>query len=185
MKSIFLIDYKDLNKELKEIIGEDLNINEYNARDKLRDLYFNRIMKLEKLNFIIDKTSQYQNEYSKVLDFENDKQVFYNATEILINIFNYEKDIIWSENWELVMDLVIRNDIQQILEDDIPNLIKISEKIESKNNYRVDVTGIVETIVSLFEIVDFDKINEDKFFNKINKEISIFLNDEEIEKLFL
>ena len=34
MKSIFLIDYKDLNKELKEIIGEDLNINEYNARDK-------------------------------------------------------------------------------------------------------------------------------------------------------
>lgn len=185
MKSIFLIDYKDLNKELKEIIREDLNINEYNARDKLRDLFFNRIMKLEKLNFIIDKTSQYQNEYSEVLDFENDKQVFYNATEILINIFNYERDIIWSENWELVMDLVIRNDIQQILEDDIPNLIKISEKIESKNNYRVNITSIVETIVSLFETVDFDKINKDKFFNKINKEISIFLNDKEIEKLFL
>jgi len=69
------------------------------------------------------------------------------------------------------MDLIIRNDIKQILKDDIPNLIKINAKIETKNNSRVDITSIVEIIVNLFETVDFDKISKIKFFNTINKEI--------------
>ena len=46
-----IIDYEDLNTEIKNIIGENLNINKNNARDKLRDLYFNRLKKKGKVKF--------------------------------------------------------------------------------------------------------------------------------------
>lgn len=171
MESLYIIDYDELNKRLKEIIGEDLEIDEKNAKDKIKKLYYDRMMRKEKLNYIIDNTSKYQNENSKILNFENDIKIFYNATEILLNLFNSENEIISIENYELVYELIVNTAIKEILKEDIPNLMKISEYIQEK-----DISNIVDCINNLFTTIDFDKINQTQFFTIINDEIEDFLN---------
>ena len=170
MKSI---DYEELNKRIKEITGEELSIDKNNANKKLKNLFFERIIKMSKLNYSIDSTSKYQKDNSKIIEFENDEKIFYNATEILLNVFNYEKDIILSENYNLFLELIISNDVQQILKDDIPNLIKISQYIQI--NFNIDIANIAENILNLFETIDYEKLTINDFFTIINDELERFL----------
>ena len=177
----YLIDYEELSKRISDIIGEDIEINENNAKEKLKNLYYTKSIKMMKLHFAVSKIDFIDEEYAELLEFETDKETVFHASAILFNVFNRDCQLIEQENVKLFFELIFSNEIQQILEDEMASLIKISDYIEEKNCKRIDVSEIIEAIFDLFFEIDIFKISEDEFFEEINKELEKMLSESKID----
>lgn len=177
----YLIDYNELNKRISDIVGENLEINEENAKEKLKKLYHTKSIRMLKLNLALSKIDEIDEEYLDLLEFETDKETVFHSGSILFNVFNRDFELIEKENIKLFFELIFNNEIQQILENELPSLIKISDYFEEKNCKRVDVTKIIDAIFDLFYVIDIFKISEDKFFEEMNKELDKFLSEKRID----
>lgn len=178
---IYLIDYENLSKRISEIIGEDIEIKEENAKELLKKLYYTRVIKMMKLNLALTHIDEIEEEHIEMLEFETDRETIYHTTAILFNVFNREYQLIEQENIKLFLDLICNNEIQQILKEEIPVLIEISNYIEEKKCKTIDVSDIIENIFDKFFFIDIFNIDEDKFFEEINKELEEFYKEGKID----
>ena len=178
---IYLIDYDNLSKRISEIIGEDIEIKEENARELLKKLYYTRVIKMMKLNLALTHIDEIEEEHIEMLEFETDRETIYHTTAILFNVFNREYQLIEQENIKLFLDLICNNEIQQILKEEVPVLIEISKYIEEKKCKTIDVSDIIENIFDKFFFIDIFNIDEDKFFEEINKELEDFYKEGKID----
>lgn len=178
---IYLIDYDNLSKRISEIIGEEIEIKEENAREQLRKLYYTKVIKMMKLNLTLTHIDEIEEEHIEMLEFETDRETVYHSTAILFNVFNREYQLIEHENVKLFFELICNNEIQQILKEEIPILIEISSYIEEKNCKSIDVSEIIEDIFDKFFFIDIFNINEDKFFEEINKELDKFFKEGKVD----
>lgn len=177
----YLIDYEELSKKISEIIGENIEITPENAREKLKKLYYTKVIKMMKLNLALTNVDEFDEEHAELLEFESDRETVYHSTAILFNVFNREYQLVEQENVKLFFELICSNEIQQILKEEIPILIKISNYIEEKNCKRIDVSEIIEDIFDMFFFIDIFNISEDKFFEEINKELDKFFTEGKID----
>ena len=185
MKNVeYKIDYIDLNKLLREIIGDELELDEKNANEKIRNLYFDKSKQMKKLDKIIKETEKNNNENYKALQFKNDVEIFKNASSILLNLFINESNILSIECNDLISELVLNDDIQQVLKDELPSLRKISEYIHSKENVTVDTTDMIGMIFETINNMDFEQLNEVEYFKKLDKAFKEFYEDGEVDEMF-
>lgn len=177
----YLIDYDNLSKRISEIIGEEIEIKEESAREQFKKLIHTKIIKMMKLNLALTHVDEFDEEHVELLEFETDRETVYHSAAILFNVFNREYQLIEQENIKLFFELICNNEIQQILKEEIPILIEISNYIEEKNCDKVDVSEMIEDIFDMFFFIDIFNINEDKFFEEINKELDKFFTEGKVD----
>lgn len=181
-------DYEQLNELFEDILGKDFEINELNAKEKIKEIYYDRALKIRKIYNLRDEIEEHHSNGVQIFDKSEDCKLFCNTmcnAEILLEK-QLEKTIM--ENIRLVINLIIDDNILEILEEDMPNLIEINNimnEIElEQDDFRCDLSDISEKILNIMEKEYIEDINKEELFTMINNSLKEFVNKEKIKELY-
>ena len=181
-------DYEQLNELFEDILGKDFEINELNAKEKIKEIYYDRALKIRKIYNLRDEIEEHHSNGVQIFDKSEDCKLFCNTmcnAEILLER-QLEKTIM--ENIRLVINLIIDDNILEILEEDMPNLIEINNimnEIElEQDDFRCDLSDISEKILNIMEKEYIEDINKEELFTMINNSLKEFVNKEKIKELY-
>ena len=80
--------------------------------------------------------------------------------------------------WALTEDIIIDSDIQFILKDDLPIIIKLNKFIESKKYKLPELEQLVENVINKLYTLKETELTESKMYIYLNAEIEKTLKEE-------
>lgn len=127
------IDLNNISKRLNEITDYLVDLKKETARVVIKQIYYNCFLNKLKLEDIFEILSEMREETNLRLQIELDKIIAKTSINNVLEILNEEINTAINVDIALIMYLITNEDIQAILEDDIPVLLNFTKILYSMN----------------------------------------------------
>lgn len=173
------IDYKKLNLKLERKIDTELILNKNNAREELGRYLLEKFKSVILASNSLAEATEIQQDFKQYTRNAGSQRIVSDA----VNILQVEIIKEYKRNKKILMDLletiIIDNDIQFILKDDLPIIIRLNKFIESKNYKLPDFEQLLDNILNKLYVLNKIELTEAKMFININAEIEKTLKEDE------
>ena len=172
------IDYKRINLKLERKIDTELILNKNNAREELGKYLLGKFISVSKLSNSLASATEIQQDFKQYTKNAGSQRIVADV----VNILQIEIIKEYKRNKKILMDLletiIIDNDIQFILKDDLPIIIRLNKFIENKNYKLPDLEQLLENILNKLYMLDKIELTEAKMFIIINEQIEKTLKED-------
>ena len=172
------LDYKRINLKLERIIDTELILNKDNAREELGKYLLEKFISVSKLSNSLAVATEIQQDFKQYTKNAGSQRIVADVVNILqieiIKEYKRNKKILM----ELLETIIIDSDIQFILKDDLPIIIRLNKFIECKNYKLPDLEQLLENILNKLYMLDKAQLTEAKMYININEQIEKTLKED-------
>lgn len=181
-----IMDYDVLNKLLEDITGENLELNRKNAKNKIMKLYYEKALKMQNLNILIDCICENHSEGIGMIETAGDAKIYCNTMNTARILLEKEYDNTMNMYLRLMINLIVDDNILEILKDDMPNLVQINNIMNDLDEEYsgCDLSEIIEKVVDYIENFFIDDMSKEEFFELVDNLLDEFANEERIREFY-
>jgi hypothetical protein len=181
------INLKNISEELKMITDCLVDLKKETARVVIKQIYYSCFLNKVKLEELFENLEYVGQESDARFQKELNRDIASSSIDNVLALIDDEIKTAIDIDVALVMYLVSSKDIQIILKDDIPALLKISEMLDKMENKGADfpVGRICSILLNLIDETDLVDINFDELFEMMNDRLEIYIDNEEDFKKFI
>ena len=174
----------NISKRLNEITDYLVDLKKETARVVIKQIYYNCFLNKLKLEDIFEILSEMREETNLRLQIELDKIIAKTSINNVLEILNEEINTAINVDIALIMYLITNEDIQAILEDDIPVLLNFTKILYNMNTKFVDfpIERVANILLNLIDEINLEEMNFDELFEMMNDTLKNILKQKKIYK---
>lgn len=178
------INLNNISKRLNEITDYLVDLKKETARVVIKQIYYNCFLNKLKLEDIFEILSEMREETNLRLQIELDKIIAKTSINNVLEILNEEINTAINVDIALIMYLITNEDIQAILEDDIPVLLNFTKILYNMNTKFVDfpIERVANILLNLIDEINLEEMNFDELFEMMNDTLKNILKQKKIYK---
>ena len=175
------INLNNISKRLNEITDYLVDLKKETARVVIKQIYYNCFLNKLKLEDIFEILSEMREETNLRLQIELDKIIAKTSINNVLEILNEEINTAINVDIALIMYLITNEDIQAILEDDIPVLLNFTKILYNMNTKFVDfpIARVANILLNLIDEINLEEMNFDELFEMMNDTLKKYIETKE------
>ena len=175
------INLNNISKRLNEITDYLVDLKKETARVVIKQIYYNCFLNKLKLEDIFEILSEMREETNLRLQIELDKIIAKTSINNVLEILNEEINTAINVDIALIMYLITNEDIQAILEDDIPVLLNFTKVLYNMNTKFVDfpIERVANILLNLIDEINLEEMNFDELFEMMNDTLKKYIETKE------
>lgn len=171
------MNLKKLERRLIELTNDNkIKLTTKNVGFEIEELFEDKIKKVLQLNCALGDTLYIEEEYNEVFEVKKDRGIYKIICSTLRNLIEKERAFSKIVVIELISELLKNKDLFSILEDSLPNLVKILKFKEEYPDYDVEDDDILEWFDEWLDYIELEDIEDDYIFDLIDEVFEDYYN---------
>lgn len=173
------INLNNISKRLNEITDYLVDLKKETARVVIKQIYYNCFLNKLKLEDMFEVLSEMREETN--LRLQTELEIAKTSISNVLEILNEEIKTAINVDITLIMYLITNDDIQVILEDDIPVLLNFTRTLYNMNTKFVNfpIERVANILLNLIDEINLEEMNFDELFEMMNDTLKKYIETKE------